>query len=120
VQRRVAALTVGEHLDLFEHGVGELGPAVPDQAPVEQLGLHRGEERFRDGVVERVADAAHRCEQSGLPETPSERQGDVLRSVVAVKDRAGCGSAAPVRDVERVDDELGSQMVRDRVADDEA
>ena len=35
VQRRVATLTVVEHLDPFEHGVRELGPAVPGPAAVE-------------------------------------------------------------------------------------
>ena len=56
-KRRVATLTVVEHLDPFEHGVRELGPAVPGPAAVEQLGLHGCEERFRDSVVERVAHA---------------------------------------------------------------
>ena len=120
VQRRVAALTVVEHLDPFEHRVGELGPAVSDPAPVEELGLHRGEERFRDGIVERVSNATHRCEQSGLEQTPSERPGDVLRPVFAVEDRAGCWPTARVRDVERIDDELGPELIRDRLVDDEA
>ena len=98
---------VVKHLNLFEHRVGELGPAVPDPAPVEELGLHWYEVRFSDGVVERVSDAAHQREQSGLAQTTSERPGDVLQVVVAVKDCSRCGSAALVRDVARVDDELG-------------
>ena len=51
---------------------------MPDSARVEQLGLHGGEERFRDSVVKHVSDAAHRCEQSGLAETPSACPGDIL------------------------------------------
>jgi hypothetical protein len=119
VERRVAALTIVEHLDPFEHRVRELWPIVLHLRPVEQLGLHRRAERFRDGVVELVSGAAHRCEQSGLAQTPSERLGDMLRPVVATKDRARRRPAAPVRDVEGVNSEFGPQKVRDRVADDE-
>jgi hypothetical protein len=103
VGRRLAALTVGEHLNPFEHRVGELGRAVPDPVPVGEFGLYRCEVRFGDGIVECVSDAPHRYEQSGLAKTPAKRQGHELRRVVLVKHPGGRVSAAPVRDVERVD-----------------
>lgn len=62
VQRREAGLTVRERLASFEHRVRELVLAVPVSAPVQQLGLLRREERVQKGVVERFADAPHRCE----------------------------------------------------------
>ena len=118
-ERRVAALALLEDLDPFEHRVGELGPIVPGLAAIEKFGLHRCEARFSDSVVEHVSDAAHRREQSGLAQTPSDRQGKMLRFAVAVKDCAECDPAAPVRDAERVDDEFGPEMVRNGVADDD-
>ena len=78
----MAALTVVDLLDSFEHRVRELGPGVPDPAAVGQLGLYRCEEPLGEGVVERVADAANRREQSGRAETSLERLDVMARSVV--------------------------------------
>lgn len=63
-------------------------------ALVEELGLKRCEEGFRDGVVEHTGDAAHRREQSGLAQLPFERPSDMMRNVIAVdSDARGWHSA---------------------------
>lgn len=58
----VAALTVVEDLEVLEHGVGELDTAAP-ALPIEEFGLHPSPERLDHGIVEAIADAAHRWQQ---------------------------------------------------------
>ena len=54
-----------EGLDVLEDRVGELDAGVPS-LPVEQLGLHAAPERFHDGVVVGIADAAQGGQQPGF------------------------------------------------------
>lgn len=77
-------MTVGEHLNSFEHRVRKLGPTSPDPMAMGQHGRHGCGERVRDGIAERASKAAHRREKLGLAETPSERQRDIVRPVFAV------------------------------------
>lgn len=47
----VASLTVVEHFEVFEDGVGEFDAGVPP-SPVQEFDLHPGPERFDHGVIE--------------------------------------------------------------------
>src|SRR5438874_1963790 len=73
----MAAGAVVERFDVFEDCVGELGPGAP-VLTVEQLELDGMEEAFGHGVVERVADAAHRSQQPRGAEPLPERPAGVL------------------------------------------
>jgi len=73
----VPPLRVVPGFDELEDGGGELASVVP-AAPVQQFELEGAEERFGHGVVEGVADGAHRSEQPGLAEALAERPGGVL------------------------------------------
>ena len=84
---------------------------------VEQLALQRGEEGLGDGVVQRVADGAHRAEQAGVAEALSEHPGRVLAAVIGMGDGA-VGATPQAGHLEGVDDELGAEVVGDRPADD--
>jgi len=61
----VAALAVVEDLEVPEDGVGLLDPGPP-AFPVEDLNLESRPEGLDYGVVETVADRAHRWQQSRL------------------------------------------------------
>ena len=58
--------------------------------------MQRREERLGDGIVQRVADGSHRAHQPGGARRPATRD----------------------RHVERIDDELGAEMIGDRPAHD--
>ena len=62
LERQVAPLTVFERPS--ENRVCKVDLTIQGPAPVEQFGLHGGEERPGKGVVEPVSDAAHRHERS--------------------------------------------------------
>ncbi len=104
----MAALTVREHLDPLKHCVSHLLTLVLNFTLVSEFGLHSGEERCRDGVAERAANAISRCEQSDVAQESSGRLGDILRLVVAMKDCPGLEPAARNQDAERVDGKLGA------------
>ena len=80
--------------------------------------MQAGEEAFGDGVVERVADGAHRAEQPGVAESLTEHPAAVVRSVVGVGDRSLGWPPAPGGHVDRVGDELGAHVIGDRPAHD--
>ena len=69
----MAAGRVVEALDPGEHRPGERGPGRPGVA-VEQFALERREERLGDGVIQRVADGAHRADEPGRAESLAEHQ----------------------------------------------
>jgi hypothetical protein len=58
---------------------------------VEELAFQGGEEALGDGVVECVADGAHRGDQTGLTQPTAEGEAGVLAAVVAVVDQARVG-----------------------------
>ena len=88
----MAPPAVVEAFDVLEYRVGELDAGVPSLA-VEQFGLQASPERFRDGVVVGVADAAERGQQPCLAGPFGEGPGRELGAVVAVNDPSGCGVA---------------------------
>ena len=66
-------------LDPAEHGSGEPDPGGPVVA-VEQLALREAKERLGDGVVEGVADCAHRTKPAGGSESLPGHPAAVVRS----------------------------------------
>jgi len=82
----VAASAVMEDLDLFEYRVGEFDSCMPPFL-VEEFGLHPAPERFDDGIVIAVTDAAHRGQEPGFLRPVGERPLCELDPVVAVDDR---------------------------------
>ena len=68
----VAALGVVPAFDPFEDRGCELVAGVP-VVLVEEFALQDREERFGDGIVEAVADRAHRSEQAGVTEPVAEQ-----------------------------------------------
>tara|TARA_B100000315_G_C14580941_1_gene590427 strand:+ start:183 stop:692 length:510 start_codon:yes stop_codon:yes gene_type:complete len=114
----VAALAVVEDLEVLEDGVGQLDSGPP-AFPVEDLDLESRPEGLDYGVVETVADRAHRWQQSRLAGSPGERPGHELHSLVRVDDQPGVGFGLPVRDghPERIGDQCRSLSRVDRPAD---
>ena len=114
----MAALAVVADLEVLEDGVGQLNPSPP-AFPVEDLDLESRPEGLDYGVVETVADRAHRWQQSRLAGSPGERPGHELHSLVRVDDQPGAGFGLPVRDghPERIGDQCRSLGRVDRPAD---
>jgi hypothetical protein len=73
----MAAAGVVESFDVLEDRVGELDAGVPS-LPVEDLGLKPCPERFGDGVVVGVTNAAERGQQPGLAGSFGEGPGREL------------------------------------------
>ena len=61
----MAPAAVVEALDVLEDRVRQFDAGVPP-LPVEQLDLHAAPERFGDGVVVGITDAAQRWQQPGF------------------------------------------------------
>jgi hypothetical protein len=72
-------VTDEKHLNPFEHGASDLSPILPGLAAVEEIGLHRYNTRFCDGIPKRVTYVYHRGAQFSLAQTPPERTGDIPR-----------------------------------------
>src|SRR5918998_934312 len=78
----VPSAGVIEGLDEVEDGHPRLLAGPPTRAG-DQLALEGGEERLGEGVVETIADRAHRDGDPGLAAAPAERQAGVLGAVDA-------------------------------------
>src|SRR5207253_5699958 len=102
-QGGVAAARVVEALDVIEDGHPRLRVGAP-AGPVDQLALQRGEEALGQGVVERVADRAHR-RGDARPSAPlPEGQTRILTASVRVMNEPGGRSPAPKRRLQGVHD----------------
>jgi hypothetical protein len=75
-------------------------------------------EGLADGIVIAIADASHRDLDPGLGAPFGEQHRGELAALVGVMNEAGVGATSGERHLERVDDELGAQMVGHRPADD--
>ena len=84
---------------------------------IEQLALERGEEALTHCIVVAVAHRSHRRLDAGLATPQPERDRRVLAALVRVVDHTGRPPLSQ-RHVERVQHELGAQVVRHRPADD--
>ena len=113
----MAAGRVVEGLDPGEDRSGEPGTGGP-VVPIEEFALEAGEEALGDGVVQRVADGAHRAEQPGVAKALPEDPAAVVRSVIRVGDRTLGWASAPGGHVDGVGDELGAHVISDRPAHD--
>jgi hypothetical protein len=112
----VAALRIVEAFDVVEDG----HPGLRMRAPlttVDQLALERGEERFGHGVVEAVADGAHRGRNAGLTAATAEGQAGVLRTVIGVVDQSSARSPIPQRHLQCVQHQLRPEVVGHTPAD---
>ena len=83
VDGRVATLAVVEDLDEVEHR-GPEGLTGRPVIAVQQLTLEGGTEALGNGVVQCVADGAHRGDQAGLLPAAAEGQTGGLAAVVSV------------------------------------
>jgi hypothetical protein len=59
--------------------------------PVQQLGLQSSPERLDHGVIEGIADGAHRGDEAGLADAFAEGPGRELGSVIAMDHRSARG-----------------------------
>ena len=84
---------------------------------VEQLAFERRKEALAHGVVEAVADRAHRRTNADLLAAQAERNRRTLRALVRMVND-GFRAALPQRQVERLEHELGPQVIRRLTADD--
>ena len=110
-----------EDLEVLKDGVCQLDPGRP-AFPVEDLDLESRPEGFDDGVVETVADRAHRWQQSRFACSPGKRPEGELHSLVRVDCQPGVGFGFPVKDrhPESVGDQCRGLSGVDRPADDAA
>src|SRR3954452_429277 len=86
-ERAVTTGAVVERFDPVEHRAGELDAGLPP-AGVEKFGLHARPERLDDSIVVRVADRAERVDETRAADALAERPRRVLRTVIAVHQRA--------------------------------
>src|SRR5688500_1792666 len=110
------AVGVVEPLDVIEEreaGGAPRGEAVTGQ----QLAFERGEEALGGRVVEAIATAAHRPDESGFAQPSPEGQTGVLAPLVRVMDGAPRWPAPPDRHVDGFDDQLAAEVVGHRPAD---
>src|SRR5260370_37396232 len=76
-ERRMATLAVVKGLEVLKHRVSELNASAPSFS-VEQLDLHPTPKGLHHGVVETVADRAHRWQKSRVDGSTSECPGSEL------------------------------------------
>lgn len=108
-QPGVAPVGVVPALDEIEDrhlsfGLGE------ESAPIERLARQCGEETLAHRVVEAVIDRSHRRANARFPAEHPEHNRSVLRTLVGVMHNLD-GFALLDRHVERLQDQLGAQMV---------
>lgn len=75
--------------------------------------MYRSEERFHERVVVGGGDFAHRAHQAGFSKSGAEQPGGELGASVGV-DHGPDRVASPAGHVDRVDDQLGAQVIGDR------
>jgi hypothetical protein len=109
---------VVEGLDVVEDGGACLGAAVQCPASEQILG-QRVEKAYGDGVVMGKGAAARDLDASVAAALPEEQR-HVLLALVGVMDQTRSWVSAGDGHLERVDDELGAQVVAHRPADDAA
>ena len=82
-----------EPVDPFQRGILDGIDVPPRSAPADHLGLEQADDRFRQGVVVRVADTADRRLDSGLGKSLGVADLQVLAAPVAVMHQTlGSGS----------------------------
>ena len=101
--------------DVLEDGPARFGLGREPVA-VEEFAFERGEEALGHRVVMAVADRAHRGDDAALAAALRERVRRVLAALVAVMDDL-LGAAPRQRHVQRIEDQLGTQMRGHRPAD---
>ena len=76
-------LSIVEHVDVVEDGVGQFEPRLP-LLPIEELVLHARPEGLHHGIVKRVADRPEGRHETGITDPLGEGPGAELDSVVGV------------------------------------
>src|SRR3954451_18379479 len=111
------AVGVVEPLDVIEQR--EAGGAPRREAVAsQQLAFERGKEALGRRVVEAIATAAHRADESDFAQPSPEGQTGVLASLVRVMNDTLRWSASPDGHVDGFDDQLTAEMIGHRPADD--
>jgi hypothetical protein len=104
----MAAMRVVPALDEIEDRHPRLDLGL-EASPVEQFAFERGKGTLAHGVVEAIADSAHRRPHPSLRTALAEGERGVLAALVGMMDHAGC---APLRErhVQRLEHQLGAQV----------
>ena len=102
-------------LDEVEEGKPRVGVGA-EALTIEQLALEGRKEALEHGVVERVADTAHRRPDTGFATPFAEGDGRVLAALVRVMNHVR-RSTLPHRHVQRREDELRVAAPRGGVLD---
>ena len=117
VECRVESERVVEALDVVEDGGSSFGAAAKCWRRAGPSSARRRSSRRRRCRRQRCSRSRSRCRVAAAL---AEEQRDVLRAVIGVMDHAGARSSSRDGHLERVDDELGAQVVAHRPADDAA
>ena len=114
VQAGMPAVRVVPALDEVEDG--HAGLSLGRETAIQQLALEGGEKALTEGVVIGVAHAPHGRADTGLAAAKPKGDRGVLAALVGVMDHGGW---PPLRHghVQRVEDELGSEVCRHRPPD---
>ena len=103
----MAAIAVVKDLEVLKHRVSELNASAPSFS-VEQFDLHPTPKGLHHGVVETVADRAHRGQKSRIDRSSSEGPRSELRALVAVNHGAVGRTAAVDCHAKGVGDQSGA------------
>src|ERR1700738_1174965 len=88
-----------------------------ETATVEQFTFERGEETLTHGVIEAIANRAHRGSYAGLAAALAEGDRSVLATLVRMMNHGG-GPTLPQGQIKRLQHQFGAQMSFHRPADD--
>src|SRR5262249_41944937 len=114
----VSSWVVVEPIDPFESGVLDVVEISPGATAVNDLGLEQSDDRLREGVVVRVADAAHRRLDAGLLQALSVTNREILSAPVAMMNHAFDLRTSPQRLLQRIQDQVRMHRAGDAPADD--
>lgn len=89
VDGAVSASPVMDGLDPVDKSTSRF-PECRPRACVEQLAFERGEERFRERIIEAISHTAHGLAYAGLFRQVHEAPGTVLGTSIGMEDHATC------------------------------
>ena len=110
----VATMWVVPALDELEYGHARLGLGT-EAAAIDELTFEGGEKALAQGVVEAVSDRTHGGTNPHLPAALAEGDGGVLTALIGMVDHV-LRTSLPQGHVQRVEHELGTQVVGHRPA----
>src|SRR6476620_9722056 len=118
VSDRLQQPTMIEPVDPFKRGVFHCLQMPPRTAAVDDLGLVEPDNRFRQRVVVRIANAAHRGLSLRCGQALGVANRQILTSAITMMDDALCSRTRPQCLLQRVQDQFGVHRARHAPADD--